>query len=261
MLVLTKKRSLWFPERRIVRLPSYIIGSGLIGGGGAASGPPPFSNTRSLSLNGVDQSVNGGNIYNFERTDSWTISAWVKLSDVTNYKPIVVKQLADSGFRGWQFVTQGSQVGFCIDGGNANYMRVWSPASLVTNTWTHVAASYNGNGLASGVTLYINGSSVSKSIESDNVDGNSIQSTASLYVGYWPAAGSYTSGLLDQVAIFTSVLSAGQLTTIYGSGHEADISSLSPATDLEFENNFTDSGSNAFTFSGVNSPTFSTSVP
>jgi hypothetical protein len=63
------------------------------------------------------------------------------------------------------------------------------------------------------------------------------------------------------VAIFTSVLSAGQITTIYGSGHEADISSLSPATDLEFENNLTDSGSNAFTFSGVNSPTFSSSVP
>jgi hypothetical protein len=229
--------------------------------GSFAGGPPPFSNTKSLALNGVDQSVNGGNIYNFEYTNPWSISAWINYSDVTNYIPIVVKQLAAGPFTGWQFVTHSNQVGFCIDGGNANFMRVWSPASLVANTWTHVAATYSGNGLASGVTLYINGSAVSKSIESDNVDGNSIQSTANLYVGYWPVVPSYASGKLDEIAIFTGVLSASNIAAIYNSGHPGDLTSLSPASWLRFENNFTDSGSNAFSFSGVNSPTFSTSVP
>jgi hypothetical protein len=80
---------------------------------------------------------------------------WVYLGDVSDYKPIVVKQLASNGFLGWHFVTHSNQVGFCLDGGNANYIRVWSPSLLMANTWTHVAATSTGNGLASGITLYI----------------------------------------------------------------------------------------------------------
>ena len=78
-------------------------------------------------------------------------------------------------------------------------------------------------------------------------------------------SGSYINGKIDEAAIFTSVLSAAQVTAIYNSGAPADLKSYSPVLWTRFEEgtgtSITDSSGNGHTATLTNGPTFSTDVP
>ncbi len=87
-----------------------------------------------------------------------------------------------------------------------------SAAALPTTTWTHIVATYNGTTM----TLYVNGTAVSTG------STRSIPShTTPLKVGLGvDGAGShYFGGLIDEVAVYNSVLSAQQVTEHYDAGH------------------------------------------
>ena len=75
-------------------------------------------------------------------------------------------------------------------------------------------------------------------------------------------------GNIDEVAYFTSELSASDVTTIYNSGVPNDISSLSPTgwwrmgdNDSGTGTTVTDQGSGSNNGTLTNSPTFQTNVP
>jgi hypothetical protein len=87
------------------------------------------------------------------------------------------------------------------------------PAALPLNTWTHVAATYDGATLR----LYINGAQVSSQPHS----GAIVTSTGALRIG-GDSAGEYFQGLLDEIRIYNRALSPseilGDMNTRIGSG-------------------------------------------
>ncbi|MHC4316865.1 MAG: hypothetical protein ACYSW3_30865, partial [Planctomycetota bacterium] len=67
--------------------------SNAIGGGGGAQGggtptPPPFSNTKSILLDGIDTYVDCGSFSAYDNGDL-SVSVWVKKSSMKTYEYLV----------------------------------------------------------------------------------------------------------------------------------------------------------------------------
>ena len=73
------------------------------------------------------------------------------------------------------------------------------------NTWTHLAATYDGTT----VRLYVNGAQVA----SRAVTGNLISSTGALRIGGNTIWGEYFSGLIDEVRIYNRALTPAEIVT------------------------------------------------
>jgi hypothetical protein len=87
-------------------------------------------------------------------------------------------------------------------------------------------------------------------------------------IGKLGSANIYGEGLIDEVALFNSALSASDITSIYNSGAPGDISSLNPVgwwrmgdSNYGSGTTITDQGSGGNDGTLVNGPTFSTDVP
>ena len=76
-------------------------------------------------------------------------------------------------------------------------------AAAATNTWTHLAATYDGTTLR----IYANGTQVS----TKTLSGNVIASTGALRIGGNAVWGEYFQGSIDEVRLYRRVLSAAEI--------------------------------------------------
>jgi hypothetical protein len=88
--------------------------------------------------------------------------------------------------------------------GNAEQDAV-GPATLPLNTWTHLAATYDGSALR----LYVNGSLATTFL----VSGALAATTDPLRIGGNSIWGEYFSGLIDDVRVYSRALSANEIGT------------------------------------------------
>ena len=247
---------------------SNAIGARQTSGGG-------FTNTKSILLDGIDDYVNVADNSNLSFGDGVTdspfsISAWVKMTDATRFR-IVFK--ADN-------TTGNNEYGFFCDASDRINFVLYDSALSVTRgryynvgltsyqgQWINLIATYDGQGgsnAQNGIKIYLNGTQV------DNIDVSSGVYTA-MHNGIAPfEIGKFltnrSNGLIDEVAVFNSELSASDVTNIYNSGVPNDISSLSPVSwwrcgDGDTSPTLTDNGSGGNDGTMTNFTTFSTDVP
>ena len=183
-----------------------------LGGGRSAtsSGAPPSSgggytgNVRSLELDGVDDYASLGSSITLSEDSARTISAWFNID-------------TDTGTRG---IIGGSSHYFGVGyAGSLNYLYYYGGASpypyatygagsVNLDTWHHLAVVDDGTGSASTVVFYLNG--VSK-VATNSTSGNfdfTFQDIGRKGSDYWP-------GFVDEIAVWESALTAGQITNIY----------------------------------------------
>ena len=122
------------------------------------------------------------------------------------------------------------------------------------NEWHHLAGIYNGNTTA----LYIDG----KQTAEQKSTGKMVPSTGPLFIGTkHPNAseGDYWNGLIDEIAVWNSALSANAVAAIYNSGSGLDAlsntgdytSSSNLVTYLQMQSNVNSTtGNNHGTFEG-----------
>ena len=97
---------------------------------------------------------------NFERTDAFSISAWVKRVGSGSYQSIIYKANNNSPYNGYAFyIDNNNKLGFniTIDYNSTNYFGKVCTSVLNTD-WNNVLITYNGNSNVSGLNIYINGS-------------------------------------------------------------------------------------------------------
>ena len=171
-----------------------------------------YSN-RSVDFDGVDDYVDLGRIE--PSTTALTISAWVYKTDTSDAGIVSKYASTDYGLGIW-----GTNLNFYIK------TTSWSGASAsftgsYLNQWVHVCGTWDGTT----ITLYINGSSVATASKTGSIS----YSTNNTRIGDLEgAAGWNFDGNIDEVAIWGSALTSGNVTTIYNSGVPNDISALSP---------------------------------
>jgi|11BtaG_2_1085332.scaffolds.fasta_scaffold10392_4 hypothetical protein len=240
------------------------------GGGGA------FANTLSGSFDGTDDYLDLGTASALNPTSSLTVSAWVKTDSHTNtpgvYDVIYSSSKDSSGSNGGIALANNQNKWKCYFYSGTTWYAVESDNNVVDGQWYHLASTWDGTT----AKLYVNGS-----VQTSTASISSITyfTAVSAKVGSY-FTGNYLNGLIDEVSLFDSALSASDVTAIYNSGVPPDISSLNPVgwwrvgdgtgdTDSaggtpangDTIGTVVDQGSGSNNATGTNGPTYSSTVP
>jgi hypothetical protein len=127
-----------------------------------------------------------------------------------------VVEYADANFLGvhlWTFDAGTKLYANLVDTTGASHMVMSAPV-FMTNTWYHVGLTYNG----SAAVLYVNGSEVAWA----NVGAFTLRTDLPVNIGRRPVAGSLQgtvfAGNLDEVAVYSTALTATKIRSHYTTG-------------------------------------------
>lgn len=232
-----------------------------------------FANDYSLSFDGSDDYVA------ITPTSSITIygfSAWVYLNSDLDKSTAQGIVCGPSG-TDWILALGGNYTSTLTDeiisvnfGARYGYCH---SSETVSTGWHHMmivwSTSSQTNSGSQGYDIYLDGVNVGNQANTDYGAANLYSIPTSTFRLGQRANGAYPfGGNLDEVAIFTSSLSASDVSTIYNSGVPGDISSLNPFgwwrmgdDDGGTGTTVTDQGSGGNNGTLTNGPTFSTNVP
>ena len=196
---------------------------------GTATG---FSNTQSIELDGMDAFVEVADADNLSfgngTSDSpFSISAWVNMTDATRFYVVSKGLVFSTNYEYLLNINASDKLGlFLYDSSNNSRIgRLYNtPLTSYENQWIHICSTYSGNGLSSGIKVYVNG------VRVDDTDSNSGTYVAMengnrpLNIGRTEAS-VYSYGKIDEVAVFNAELSASDVSAI--SSAPSDLSAYS----------------------------------
>ena len=169
-----------------------------------------------FSLDGVNDTVNIGNVLDNNGTQAMSWSLWVNFSSSPVFDALLAKYSGGTGY--YITMTNTNRVQFGIgETLTSNAIRVYSAPVLTTSTWYHVVITYDGSKLASGIKIYVNDSNTTVYINYDTFTGSS-SSTNILQLGRASLGGNYFNGILDEISIYNRVLTSIEVTELYNSG-------------------------------------------
>ena len=186
-----------------------------------------FSNTYSLSFDGVDDYIDCGDITELDNVTSASWSMWANSNITSSYHNLI--SCFSTGFKQYlirQYSTR-LEVYIAQSSGTLRLMNT-SNFSFAAGTWFHIAIIYDESEASNSnkVKVYIDGG-----LQSNTVAGFAL---TSMYTSRGNATeigkvGGFTTkqynGKIDEVAIFDSAISIGDVWD--GSGEPIDVSSVS----------------------------------
>ncbi len=223
----------------------------------ATTGHDATSSTNTNNLYSADAIINSS--FNFVRTNSegiltdidttdysaWTISLWMKYDGGDNYN--IIAQDVD-GQRAFYF----SYIQSVGSGTRFRYFDSFTETNapdIASGVWTHVVIVNAGNGTG-GTIIYQNGTFVSAG--SGQIPG---AKTSTITIGYKVKDATYFNGNMDEVGIWSRVLTSDEVTQLYNDGNgitytdEFDVAPnvilISPANDSNFTSGSIDFIANA----------------
>ncbi|MBD3182664.1 hypothetical protein GF312_10250 [Candidatus Poribacteria bacterium] len=169
---------------------------------------------KALSFNGLDQFVEIPDSEELNPKNEMTMACWVYITGNENTHRDILSKDGENAER--QYLLTASDVNtfrahIWTSDGTANYFDGSTTVEL--ETWYHVAQVYDGNVL----TLYVNG----EEDGSLNFSGEIIVTSQPFRIGGGAnagAAGYYTPGIIDEVAIFNVALEQDDIKTLMNSG-------------------------------------------
>lgn len=184
---------------------------------GATFGSGQLSNA--LVLDGIDDTASVANASPLSQTSTMTIAAWVYLDSLpaagTRYC-IIHKGKTTTARNYFLSIDRGplqldSSVSFGFRDATGIVSRFTAGSISKTKRWRHVAATFDDN--ANQVVIYLDGVAILTQVAILTPAANS----ESLTIGSSPD-GEYFKGRLDDVRIYKRVLSASDVSTLYGGG-------------------------------------------
>jgi hypothetical protein len=168
-----------------------------------------------VTFNGTGDWITMADVYGFTGNAAFTLEAWVQpTAATTQSRRILSKTLSSVG---WNFYLQPSTAGLPdvpnmvtlarSDAGGVSDFAT-STTALTPGTWYHVVGTYDGTNMR----VYINGA-LEKTRASSRAVGSTVISTRISH----STAGQF-GGSMDEVAIYTSALSAQQIGEHYAAG-------------------------------------------
>jgi hypothetical protein len=158
----------------------------------------------------------------FSLSKGGTISFWALHSTSGNGGNVVAYCNGTSASK-WNFIIdQDGYMYFQFRGdgysGEAHY-GINTP--IVSANWWHYLITWDGQPNVSGIHIYTNNTEVTANFTADTVATYTGTQQGNLYVGWLGTSGGYFyNGLLDDVRIFTNVISGTQRTNIYTEGRQ-----------------------------------------
>jgi chitodextrinase len=192
-----------------------------------------------LLFNGTTNYVNMGDVLDFERTNPFSIAAWVKTTSGSPGTAMVVAGKTETGTNlpGYMLSVRGDTAGDPYEfelRGNSGYpstITVQFPRPADTN-WQHVAVTYNGSSSASGVSVYVNGTPVTPTILGDALTATMV-TAGPFELGARNGALTPLEGTLDDVRIYNRALSAAEVNQLYTGAVPTPTPTPTPTPDAQ----------------------------
>ena len=244
---------------------SYVLEGDLAASGGGGGGGGGLTNTYSLSFDGTDDYLATG--YQYASATQFTYSFWIKTTD-TGSSHWIGNSLSGGADTRAHFGTKAGSYYFLLGNSTNQYQvsNAGSASGVTDGNWHHLVFQWDGTN-TNGVNLYVDGNTTP--VFTYTSTQASVASTAALKWGIgWGGSFYAYDGLMDEAAIWESILTTSDITTLYNSGVPGDITTLNPVgwwrmgdDDSGTGTTITDQGSGGNDGTLTNGPTFSTDVP
>ena len=184
---------------------------------------------RAARLSG-DDGIAIGQIGELERTDAFTISAWLHRT-ASDDRMVVAhnsKPAWEVGRRGLEIVIDAGRLEIGLSHfwpGNA--IRVRTRDALRPETWTHVAFTYDGSSRASGLAMFVDGRQVSCDVVRDHLYGSiRLPRNPPFVIGAQTSELGFRDGAVDEFRFYDVRLTALEVARVAQEAHPADSKSL-----------------------------------
>jgi hypothetical protein len=162
-------------------------------------------NGKALAFNGLNSFVSAADANDLDLTNGMTLEAWVNPASLSGWNTVVMKEGSTTTLAYSLYANDGSPWPSITVRINSVDRKAVGTSSLPLNTWTHLAATYDGANLR----LYVNGVQVGSRAQT----GNMLVSTRTLRIGGNSVWGEYFNGIIDDVRVYNRALTAAEIQT------------------------------------------------
>ena len=166
-----------------------------------------------------------GSAFNYEYTQPTSYNMWINPDINPTSKWLLTKFDNDSEGRGWHFsIGFNNKLTYSLQNDSVYRARVTIDTPLINTIgqWYMITVTNDGSGNANGINIYVDGVLGSKTINQNNFDtigSPSIISNKPLTLGSDSRNGTLSfEGDIDELGIWTKVLSQSEITDLYNSG-------------------------------------------
>ena len=190
---------------------------------------PSFTNTYSLAFDGVDDFVSTGYNYNALVTPNLSISFWFKSTSTSLFKFPICIQSADGGYTTSIVMVYGDNLLIADRTG-------WvfgTNQDINDGNWHNVivTAAYSGSTTAGTLlNMYLDGNLTPDLTSATMGTGTASYLSGDLYMGSFNGVSNWYACSVDEVAVWESILTSENITSIYNSGTPTDLSAISGLT-------------------------------
>ena len=174
-----------------------------------------------LMFDGTNDTVSMGteSNYDFERTNSFSIEAWIKTNSAV--AEVIFSKLDSSGpFSGYELrLNTSNKIDFVLNNTvTTNQISVSATNIVNDGNWHYLTVTYNGSSLASGVNLYIDGVSQALTVNVNNLTASTLNNITP-YIGSRNNINTFFTGVIDSTRIYSRVLTASEILSNYNAGN------------------------------------------
>jgi len=191
-----------------------------------------------LYFDGVASRVVFGDNLDKDGSAAFSISCWVKTT-ISQTSDIVAKTgLVSTLVAGYSLsLTSGGLLSFSVFSDRVSNFaatrRTTSTRPLLSDHWHHVVATYDGSKSAAGIKIYIDGTLAAVTTVSDTLGAGSSANSGAFSMGSSDTSSGFFDGRLDEVSLYSKVLSAPEVTDVFGSGTPPNLAITGPFSSLE----------------------------
>jgi hypothetical protein len=207
---------------------------------------------------------NGDGLLSFAGDVPFSIMCWVKLGTIGTENNILVK--GDGSTDSYMIAVDAiNKFAFFLRDTGSAYLYTKVGTTLSANTWYHLAVTYDGSKLASGVKMYLN--AVNSTLEnSSSGTFGTIKNVGTVKIGNRPSTGTFGDFEMAHLVIASGVLSFSEIQEAYNNAvayYNLKYSTLNSKmlAYYTFFNSLADVSNNGTHTGSASSTTYSTDTP